>query len=110
AAWTSPPGGGGAARPMAGARFRGVVPDGVVAPGGLRLADGARAVGPFPLTPAQTQALDLAAGAAEAFALHVDDPAPRQVPAVADDRDGLARAFAAGLPQGLELQVLGWAV
>lgn len=110
AAWTSPPGGGGAARPMAGARFRGVVPDGVVAPGELRLADGARAVGPFPLTPAQTQALDLAAGAAEAFALHVDDPAPRQVPAVADDRDGLARAFAAGLPQGLELQVLGWAV
>ncbi|MTG89859.1 hypothetical protein GJV82_13020 [Cellulosimicrobium sp. BIT-GX5] len=95
---------------MAGARFRGVVPDGVVAPGELRLADGARAVGPFPLTPAQTQALDLAAGAAEAFALHVDDPAPRQVPAVADDRDGLARAFAAGLPQGLELQVLGWAV
>src|SRR5690606_36766914 len=103
AAWTSPPGGGGAARPMAGARFRGVVPDGVVAPGELRLADGARAVGPFPRTPAQTQALDLAAGTAEAFALHVDDPAPRQVPAVADDRDGLARAFAAGLPQGLDL-------
>src|SRR5690606_2992518 len=110
AAWTSPPGGGGAARPMAGARFRGVVPDGVVAPGELRLADGARAVGPFRLTPAQTQALDLATGGAEAFALHVDDPAPRQVPAVADDRDGLARAFAAGLPQGLEPPVLGWAV
>lgn len=111
AAWTTPPGGGGATRPMVGARFRGVVPDGVVTPGELRLAEGARVVGPFPLTPPQTQALDLAGGSAEVFALHVDDPAPRGAPVpLADDRDGLARAFAAGLPQGLELQALGWAV
>lgn len=113
AAWTTPPGGGGAARPMAGARFRGVVPDGVVAPGELRLAEGARVVGPFALTPPQTQALGLAGGSAEAYALHVDHPDPRLAPAAVaatDDRDGLVRAFPAGLPQGLELRVLGWAV
>ncbi|WP_157446511.1 hypothetical protein [Cellulosimicrobium sp. TH-20] len=127
AAWTTPPGGGGAARPMAGARFRGVVPDGVVAPGELRLAEGARVVGPFALTPPQTQALGLAGGGAEAFALHVDHPDARLAPrartgawadtstgtstgSVTDDRDGLVRAFPAGLPQGLELRVLGWAV
>lgn len=110
AAWATPPAGGGAARPMVGARFRGVVPDAVVPPGELRLAEGARAVGPFPLTAPQAQALDLAAGAAEVFALHVD-PEPRGLPAAQpDDRDGIARAFPAGLPQGVELQVLGWAV
>ncbi|MBD5785899.1 hypothetical protein IF650_06860 [Cellulosimicrobium terreum] len=111
AAWVSPPGGGNAARPMVGARFRGVVPDSVVQPGELRLAEGARAVGPFPLTAPQTQALDLPAGAAEVFALHLDDLAERGAAAgVADDRDGLVRAFPGGLPQGVELQVLGWAL
>jgi len=111
AAWETPPAGGGAARPMVGARFRGVVPDAVVPAGDLRLAQGAHAVGPFPLTPPQAQALDIAGGAAEVFALHVDEPEPRGRPAaVPDDRDGLARAFPAGLPQGVELQVLGWAV
>ena len=111
AAWVTAPGGGGPARPMVGARFRGVVPDAVVRPGELRLADGARAVGPFPLTAPQTQALDLASGSAEVLALHVDDPAPRGAPGqVLEDRDGLARAFPDGLPQGTELQVLGWAV
>jgi hypothetical protein len=110
AAWVTPPGGA-TARPMAGARFRGVVRDDAVPPGELRLTEGARAVGPFPLTVSQTQALDLASGAAEAFALHVDDPEPRRGPvAVPDDRDGLTRAFPEGLPQGAELQVLGWAV
>jgi hypothetical protein len=97
-------------RPAVGARFRGIVPAAEARPGELRLADGASAVGPFPLTPAQAEALHVAR-AAEAFALLVDDPAPRGAPApVPDDRDGLARAFAAGLPQGVELQVLGWAV
>lgn len=113
AAWATPPGGGGAARPMAGARFRGVVPDGVVGPGELRLAEGARVVGPFALTPPQTHALGLAGGSAEAYALHVDHPDARLAPAAVaatDDRDGLVRAFPAGLPQGLELRVLGWAV
>ncbi len=98
---------------MAGARFRGVVPDGVVAPGELRLAEGARVVGPFALTPPQTHALGLAGGSAEAYALHVDHPDARLAPAAVaatDDRDGLVRAFPAGLPQGLELRVLGWAV
>ncbi len=111
ATWVTPPGGGGAARPMVGARFRGVVPDAVVPPGELRLTEGARAVGPFPLTPPQVQALDLPGGAAEVFALHVADPEPRGLPAaVPDDRDGIARALPEGLPQGVELQVLGWAV
>jgi hypothetical protein len=111
AGWTTAPGGGGAARPMAGARFRGVVADTVTAPGVLRLLEGARAVGPFPLTVPQTQALDLASGAAEVFALELDDPAPRGAPAaVPDDRDGIARVFPGGLPQGAELQVVGWAV
>ncbi|MCB7135044.1 hypothetical protein [Cellulosimicrobium marinum] len=111
AAWTTAPGGGGPARPMAGARFRGVVPDDAVRPGELHLAEGVRAVGPFPLSGPQTQALDLASGAAEAFALVLDAPAPRGAPtAVPDDRDGLARAFAGGLPTGAELQTVAWAV
>ncbi|WP_454041843.1 hypothetical protein [Cellulosimicrobium sp. Marseille-Q8652] len=111
AAWTTAPGGGAAARPMAGARFRGVVPDAAVVPGVLGLVEGARAVGPFPLTAPQTQALDLASAAADVYALELDQPPPRGAAApVPDDRDGLVRAFPGGLPQGAELQVLGWAV
>ncbi|MBD8078653.1 hypothetical protein [Cellulosimicrobium arenosum] len=111
ATWLTPPGGGGAARPMVGARFRGLVPADEVRPGELVLADGIRLVGPFSLTAPQTQALDLPAGTAEAFALRLDDVSPRGAPpGRTDDRDGLARAFRDGLPQGVELHALGWAL
>ncbi|WP_083649041.1 hypothetical protein [Cellulosimicrobium sp. CUA-896] len=111
AGWTTHPVASPAARP-AGARFRGVVPGGESRPGELRLTEGARAVGPFPLTPARARALGVQGGVATAaFALHADDAPPRGGPApVPDDRDGIVRAFPAGLPQGVELQLLGWAV
>lgn len=111
AVWSTAPGGGPPARPAVGARFRGAVPGDAVRSGELRLADGARAVGPFPVEEGRAQGLGVRAGAAEGFALLLDVPVPRGAPApVPDDRDGLARAFPAGLPQGVELLVLGWAV
>lgn len=111
AGWETVPAAPPSVRPVVGARFRGVAPVDEVRPGRLRLADGVRVVGPFPVPTASVRALSLRGGAGEAFALHVEEPAPRGAPApVPDDRDGLARAFPAGLPQGVELQLLGWAV
>nr|WP_128082822.1 hypothetical protein [Cellulosimicrobium sp. MM] len=111
---------------MAGARFRGVVPDGVVAPGELRLAEGARVVGPFALTRRRRRRSASRAGAPRRSRSTSTTPTRGSRPAgtgawadtstgtstgsVTDDRDGLVRAFPAGLPQGLELRVLGWAV
>ncbi|TGJ95582.1 hypothetical protein DLJ96_13700, partial [Actinotalea fermentans ATCC 43279 = JCM 9966 = DSM 3133] len=60
AGWVSEPTSGPAERPMAGARFRGVVPDDVRRPGVLRLTEGVEVVGPFVVLSPGTQTLGLA--------------------------------------------------
>ncbi|MFD6090632.1 hypothetical protein ACFWGN_00760 [Oerskovia sp. NPDC060338] len=128
AGWVSEPSSGPAERPMAGARFRGVVPDDVRRPGVLRLAEGVEVVGPFVVPAPQSLALDLASSVAELWAVRVAhrsrDRLPAEVddrdglarvfaaglPAEVDDRDGLARVFAAGLPDDVELRVVRWMV
>ncbi|MGF0115256.1 hypothetical protein ACQFYA_02865 [Promicromonospora sp. Marseille-Q5078] len=103
-----------AAAPRAGggARFHGVrAASGPVA-GVLRLGDEHRATGPFPLDPAAAAALGCP-HPAEAWALGREDGALDQRgarPAAYDDRDGIARAFAAALPVGEELHVVRWGV
>lgn len=113
AAWERPPADVSAARPMAGARFRGVAPREALAPGVLRLGAEHVATGPFPLDPAQAAALGVAAGAGETWVLGRADGGTAVRPAVPpppDDRDGLGRAFPGGLPAGEELAVVRWAV
>ncbi|BDZ41628.1 hypothetical protein GCM10025865_09270 [Paraoerskovia sediminicola] len=93
-----------------GARFRGSQVRAEARPGILTLDDELCAVGPFPLTPAQTQALDVEQGAI-GYALHAAQPPARGGPAAAaEDRDGLVRAFGPAMPVGAELRALRWAV
>ncbi|KZM33570.1 hypothetical protein [Oerskovia enterophila] len=110
AGWVSEPSSGPAERPMAGARFRGVVPDDVRRPGVLRLTEGVEVVGPFVVPAPQSLALDLASSVAELWAVRVAHRSRDRLPAEVDDRDGLARVFAAGLPDDVELRVLRWMV
>ncbi|WP_265520162.1 hypothetical protein [Oerskovia flava] len=110
-AWERPPGGEPEVRPMAGARFRGMVSDDVALPGILRLTEGVTVVGPFPLTAPQTQALDLASATAEIYAVTLDEPRDRSGPVQpVDDRDGLGRVFADGWPSETELGVVRWMI
>lgn len=110
AGWVSEPSSGPAERPMAGARFRGVVPDDVRRPGVLRLTEGVEVVGPFVVPAPQSLALDLASSVAELWAVRVAHRSRDRLPAEVDDRDGLARVFAAGLPDDVELRVVRWMV
>ncbi|MBD7980704.1 hypothetical protein [Oerskovia merdavium] len=110
AGWVSEPSSGPAERPMAGARFRGVVPDDVRRPGVLRLTEGVEVVGPFVVPAPQSLALDLASSVAELWAVRVAHRSRDRLPAEVDDRDGLARVFAAGLPDDMELRVVRWMV
>jgi hypothetical protein len=110
AGWVSEPSSGPAERPMAGARFRGVVPDDVRRPGVLRLTEGVEVVGPFVVPAPQSLALDLASSVAELWAVRVAHRSRERLPAEVDDRDGLARVFVAGLPDDVELRVVRWMV
>ena len=110
AGWVSEPSSGPAERPMAGARFRGVVPDDVRRPGVLRLTEGVEVVGPFVVPAPQSLALDLASSVAELWAVRVAHRSRDRLQAEVDDRDGLARVFAAGLPDDVELRVVRWMV
>ncbi|WP_166844873.1 hypothetical protein [Isoptericola sp. BMS4] len=99
-------------RPV-GARFRGMrssASASASAPGVLRLGREHRATGPFPVDDASSLGLS---GAGAAWALGrldggLDVRGGR--PGVYDDRDGIARAFAAALPEGEELEIVRWAV
>ncbi|MCA5892007.1 hypothetical protein LEP48_01405 [Isoptericola sp. NEAU-Y5] len=109
-----------------GARFRGMRTAEVVAaePGVLRLGEVHRAVGPFPVAAEAAEAVGVvgaaeavgvvgAAGPAEAWALGRADGLPdvRGVrPTSYDDRDGIRRVFASGLPEGPELHLVRWGV
>ncbi|WP_277207626.1 hypothetical protein [Isoptericola croceus] len=102
------------ARPMGGARFRGMASGHVeqVGPGSLGIGNEHRAAGPFPVAEELSPQIELTGGAA-AYALGrldgmLDVRAGR--PATTDDRDGIARAFAAGLPEGEELRLVQWGV
>ncbi|MBD7998560.1 hypothetical protein [Oerskovia gallyi] len=110
AGWVSEPTSGPAERPMAGARFRGVVPDDVRRPGVLRLTEGVEVVGPFVVLSPGAQDLGLASSAAEVWAVRVARSSRGRVPLDTEDRDGLGRVFATGLPDDLELRVVRWAV
>jgi hypothetical protein len=100
-------------RRTVGARFRGSAPAEVeVAPGRLRLGAEHRADGPFAVPAEHAAELGLP-GPAQAWALGradggQDARGPR--PSTYDDRDGIVRAFAAGLPVDEELRVVQWAV
>jgi hypothetical protein len=105
-----------ASRPAVGARFRGAhaTPGEQRSPGVLRVDGEHVVVGPFPVAAADAAALEVRGGAAaDAYAVaRTDGAAPVRGPRPAshDDRDGVARAFAAGLPQGAELRAVQWAV
>ncbi|MHA7133842.1 hypothetical protein [Oerskovia turbata] len=110
AGWVSMPTSGPAERPMAGARFRGVTPDDVRRPGVLRLTEGVEVVGPFVVVSPRAQELGVASSAAEVWAVRVAQRPRGRATVVREDRDGLGRVFAAGLPDALELRVVRWAV
>lgn len=105
-----------APRPAAGARFRGAGAGTAEqrSPGVLRVDGEHVVVGPFPVAADDAAALEVRGGAAaDAYAVtRTDGAAPVRGPRPAspDDRDGVARAFAAGLPQGAELRAVQWAV
>lgn len=110
--WLTPPSAAGPSRTGGGARFHGVRAAARPSAGVLRLGDEHRAAGPFPLDADAAAALGCA-HPAEAWALGRVDGAldvRGGRPAVHDDRDGIARAFAAALPVGEELRLVGWAV
>ncbi|GAB2462641.1 hypothetical protein [Xylanimonas ulmi] len=116
AAWLREPSGPPAPRPR-GARFRGATPDvdPDPEPGVLRLGERHTLTGPFPVDADRAAALGARAAqhGFRAWTIAPVDPvrAERtQRPATYDDRDGLSRAFAAGLPEGEELRVVRWAV
>ncbi|GGC00287.1 hypothetical protein [Cellulomonas carbonis] len=99
ATWETPPT---TARP----RGRGQHPD----PGVLRLSRHSTLVGPFTIDPGTASALGIPTSAALAYVLHApvergDAPWPGT-----GDRDGLARAFANGLPVRDEERSVGWLV
>lgn len=113
--WLSEPAQTSTPRRMAGARFRGMQAATAPAesgPGRLRVGDEHCADGPFPVSAEQVAHLGIA-GPAQVWPLGradgmVDVRGPR--PGAYDDRDGIARAFASGLPDGEELRVVQWAV
>jgi len=95
-----------------GARFHGVRASTGPAAGVLRLGGEHRATGPFPLDAGAAAALGCPHPAA-AWALGREDGAldlRGGRPAAYDDRDGIARAFAAALPVDEELRVVRWGV
>lgn len=101
-------------RPMAGARFRGMAAGPSQQPGPGVLGVGAEhgAAGPFPVPEALSPQAGLT-GPAAAYALgRVDGMFDARAgrPATTDDRDGISRAFAAGLPEGEELRLVQWGV
>ncbi|GAA4723724.1 hypothetical protein GCM10023216_11750 [Isoptericola chiayiensis] len=102
------------AAPIRGARFRGMAASESrsAGPGVLGIGAEHGAAGPFPVAAevAPQAGLDRAASA---YALgRVDGMIDRRQgpPAVTDDRDGIARAFAAGLPEGEELRLVQFGV
>lgn len=98
-------------KPLSGARFRGMVQEASACEGEMSLAPGVVLRGPYPLTAAQTQALDLPSRRASAYAVRVTGAPGRQAPAHhPDPRDELARAFPRGKPAGVELLVARWLV
>ena len=102
-------------RGAVGARFRGVRAAAAEqrSPGVLRIDGEHVVVGPFPVAAEDAAALEVRGGAAaDAYAVTPTDgaaPARGPRPTSYDDRDGVARAFAAGLPQGAELRAVQWA-
>ncbi|MFE6968610.1 hypothetical protein [Isoptericola sp. NPDC057653] len=111
-AWLRPPADDAPTRGGGGARFHGARVRGRPTPALLRLGDEHRAAGPFLLDDGTAAPLGVV-GPASAWALgRVDGGLDQRAgrPVVHDDRDGLVRAFAAGLPAGEELRVVTWAV
>ncbi|MCL1871621.1 MAG: hypothetical protein FWF90_14585 [Promicromonosporaceae bacterium] len=100
--------------PRRGMLFRGGAAEPEAVPGELRLGEQHRLAGPFPLPAEQAAALGiLAEGGAAAWTIARTDGRrePRlHRPASYDDRDGISRAFAAGLPEAEELRAVQWAV
>ncbi|MFC7877334.1 hypothetical protein [Isoptericola sp. NPDC057391] len=110
--WLTAPTAAAPVRPAGGARFHGVRAAARPTAGVLRLGEEHRATGPFPLDGDAAAVLGCA-HPADAWALGRADGALDSRggrPAVHDDRDGIARAFAAALPVGEELRLVGWAV
>ncbi|PFG35015.1 hypothetical protein [Sanguibacter antarcticus] len=99
-------------QPRGGARMRGMVHVPAEAiPGEMLLAPRVTLRGPYPLTAAQTQALDLPSRRSSAYAIHVEGRARRAAPTGdVDPHDDLVRAFPGGRPVGDELLVARWLV
>lgn len=101
------------ARPVRGARFRGIQQEDSLTPGLLQVDEEHMATGPFELTAAHLAELGLGATQAEAYSLARADglrDARGPAPASYDDRDGIARTFPHALPQDAELRLIQWAV
>ena len=103
-----------APRARGGARFRGMAaaPEPQVGPGVLGVGDEHGAAGPFAVSESQSPQAGLT-GRAAVYALgRVDGTPDARVgrPATTEDRDGIARVFAAGLPDGEELRLVQWGV
>ncbi len=104
-----------APRKMAGARFRGMqaaTPSEASGPGRLQVGTEHCADGPFTVSAEQVAHFGIT-GPAQVWPLGRGDGLVdvRGARASAyDDRDGIARAFASGLPQGEELRVVQWTV
>ncbi|WP_402373431.1 hypothetical protein [Isoptericola rhizosphaerae] len=101
-------------RARGGARFRGMAaaPEPQVGPGVLGVGDEHGAAGPFAVSESQSPQAGLT-GRAAVYALgRVDGTPDARVgrPATTEDRDGIARVFAAGLPDGEELRLVQWGV
>ncbi|ACZ32192.1 hypothetical protein Xcel_3192 [Xylanimonas cellulosilytica DSM 15894] len=83
-------------------------------PGMLRLGERHALTGPLPVGAEQATAVGLAPGGAwSAWSIAPADGQPevrQRRPASYDDRDGISRAFAAGLPEAEELRAVQWGV
>src|SRR5918998_1211283 len=100
-------------RPASGARFRGAQADTVTGPGLLTLGQEHTVAGPYPVPAEHTARLEVGPGEAVAFTIgRLDGTVGYRGarPTAYDDRDGIVRAFARGLPEGEELRVVQWAV
>ncbi|WP_418275162.1 hypothetical protein ACNHYB_09840 [Isoptericola jiangsuensis] len=103
-----------AVRRATGARFRGIAVSEPprTEPGVLGIGAEHGAAGPFEVAPEASPQAGLT-GPSTAFALgRVDGTFDARTgrPTSLDDRDGIARAFAAGLPEGEELRLVQWGV
>ncbi|MEG3616289.1 hypothetical protein [Isoptericola haloaureus] len=114
--WLKEPEARSGAQPMTGARFRGMTAAPAdpqdVGPGVLGIGADHGAAGPFTGSQDAAAQLGMPEGV-RVFALgRVDGMFDRRGgrPASLDDRDGIARAFAAGLPEGEELRLVQWGV